>query len=63
MAEYNGIGRYPYIQGELAWMAMDTVIMDVMARAACEHPDVFPDIGLASFNTVYTNIAKFRKAD
>ena len=63
MAEYNGTDRYPHIQEKLAWMAMDTVILDVMARSACEHPDVFPDIGLVAPNTVYTNIAKFRKAD
>jgi aromatic ring hydroxylase len=60
MAEYNGLDRYPHIQEKLAWLAMDTVILDVMCKAACEHPDVFPDIGLVAPNTVYTNIAKFR---
>jgi len=59
MAEYNGIDRYPHIQEKLAWLAMHAQLVDVMARAGCEHPDIFPDIGLAAPNLMYTNIAKY----
>ncbi len=38
---------------------MHTVLIDVMARAGCEHPEIYPDIGLAAPNTMYTNIAKY----
>ena len=59
MAEYNGIDRYPHVQEKLAWLAMHAQLIDVMARAGCEHPDIFPDIGLAAPNLMYTNIAKY----
>ena len=59
MAEYNGVDRYPHIQEKLAWLAMHAQLVDVMARAGCEHPDIFPDIGLAAPNLMYTNIAKY----
>ncbi len=59
MAEYNGIDRYPHIQEKLAWLAMHAVLIDVMSKAGCEHPDIFPDIGLAAPNLMYTNIAKY----
>jgi 4-hydroxybutyryl-CoA dehydratase/vinylacetyl-CoA-Delta-isomerase len=59
MAEYNGIDRYPHIQEKLAWLAMHAQMIDVMSRAGCEHPDLFPDIGLAAPNMMYTNIAKY----
>ena len=63
MAEYNGIDRYPHIQDKLAWLAMHAQLVDVMSRAGCEHPDIFPDIGLAAPNLMYTNIAKYIFAD
>jgi len=59
MAEYNGIDKYPHIQEKLAWLAMHAQLLDVMSRAGCEHPDIFPDIGLAAPNLMYTNIAKY----
>ncbi len=63
MAEYNGLDKYPHIQEKLAWLAMHAQIIDIMAKAACEHPDIFPDIGLAAPNLSYTNIAKYLFAD
>ena len=59
MAEYNGIDRYPHIQEKLAWLAMHATLVDVLAKAGCEHPDIFEDIGLAAPNMMYTNIAKY----
>ena len=63
MAEYNGIDRYPHIQEKLAWLAMHAQLVDAMSRAGCEHPDIFPDVGLAAPNPMYTNIAKYIFAD
>ena len=63
MAEYNGIDKYPHIQEKLAWLAMHAEIVDTMARAACEHPDFFSDIGLAAPNMMLCNIAKFMFAN
>ena len=63
MAEYNGTDKYPHIQEKLAWLAMHAEIVDTMARASCEHPDFFPDIGLAAPNLVLTNIAKYMFAN
>jgi len=59
LAEYNGIDRYAHIQEKLAWLAMHAQLVDAMSRAGCEHPDIFPDIGLAAPNMMYTNIAKY----
>jgi len=59
MAEYNGVDRYPHIQEKLAWLAMHAELIDLTARAACEHPDIFADIGLAAPNLMYTNISKY----
>ena len=59
MAEYNGIDRYPHVQEKLAWLAMHAVLIDVMSKAGCEHPDIFADIGLAAPNLMYTNISKY----
>jgi 4-hydroxybutyryl-CoA dehydratase/vinylacetyl-CoA-Delta-isomerase len=64
MAEYNGLDRYPHVQEKLAWLAMHATIVDVMARAGCEHPDVYPNLGgLVAPNQMYTNIAKYMFAD
>ena len=63
MAEYNGLDRYPHIQEKLAWLAMHAQLVDAMSRAGCDHPDVFPDIGLAAPAQMYTNIAKLIFAD
>jgi 4-hydroxybutyryl-CoA dehydratase/vinylacetyl-CoA-Delta-isomerase len=63
MAEYNGIERYPHIQEKLTWLAMHAALIDITARAACEHPDYFEDIGLATPNLMYTNISKYLFAD
>lgn len=63
MAEYNGIDKYPHIQEKLAWLAMHAEIIDTMSRAACEHPDFFPDIGLAAPNLMLINIAKYMFAN
>jgi len=63
MAEYNGLDKYPHIQEKLAWLAMHCQINDTMAKAACEHPDMYEDIGLAAPNLMYTNIAKFMFAN
>ncbi len=63
MAEFNGLDKYPHIQEKLAWLAMHCQINDTMARAACEHPDMYEDIGLAAPNLMYTNIAKFMFAN
>lgn len=59
VAEYNGLDRYPHIQEKLAWLAMHAQLVDALSRAGCEHPDIFPDIGLAAPNLMYTNIAKY----
>jgi 4-hydroxybutyryl-CoA dehydratase/vinylacetyl-CoA-Delta-isomerase len=59
LAEYNGIDRYPHIQEKLAWLAMHAQIIDALAQYACEHPDFFPDIGLAAPSLMFTNIAKY----
>ena len=59
MAEYNGVDRYPHIQEKLAWLAMHAQLIDLTARASCEHPDIFPDIGLAAPNMMYANISKY----
>ncbi|MGA3086313.1 MAG: 4-hydroxyphenylacetate 3-hydroxylase N-terminal domain-containing protein [Thermodesulfobacteriota bacterium] len=59
MAEYNGLDRYPHIQEKLAWLAMHAQLVDAMSRAGVEHPDIFPDIGLATPGQMYTNIAKY----
>jgi len=59
MAEYNGIDRYPHIQEKLAWLAMHANLIDLTAKAGCEHPDFFEDIGLAAPNLMYTNISKY----
>jgi 4-hydroxybutyryl-CoA dehydratase/vinylacetyl-CoA-Delta-isomerase len=59
MAEYNGVDRYPHIQEKLAWLAMHAQLIDLTARASCEHPDIFPDIGLAAPNLMYANISKY----
>jgi len=63
MAEYNGIDRYPHIQEKLAWLAMHAQLVDAMSRAGCEHPNILPDVGLATPNLMYTNIAKYIFAD
>lgn len=63
MAEYNGIDKYPHIQEKLAWLGMHTQIVDIIARAACEHADYFPDLDLAAPNMAYTNIAKYMFAN
>jgi 4-hydroxybutyryl-CoA dehydratase/vinylacetyl-CoA-Delta-isomerase len=63
MAEYNGLDRYPHIQEKLAWLAMHAKIIDVMAQAGCEHPNVYPDINLVAPNVMYTNIAKYMFAN
>jgi 4-hydroxybutyryl-CoA dehydratase / vinylacetyl-CoA-Delta-isomerase len=63
VAEYNGIDKYPHIQEKLAWLAAHAEIINAMARAGCEHPDYFEDIGLAAPNLVYTNIAKYMFAN
>ena len=59
MAEYNGLDRYAHIQEKLAWLAMHAQLVDAMAQAGCDHPDIFEDIGLAAPNLMYTNIAKY----
>jgi len=59
MAEYNGLDRYPHIQEKLAWLAMHAHLVDALSKAGCENPDIFPDIGLAAPNLMYTNIAKY----
>ena len=59
MAEYNGLDRYPHIQEKLSWLAMHAQLVDALSRAGCENPDLFPDIGLAAPNLMYTNIAKY----
>ncbi len=64
MAEYNGIDRYPHVQEKLAWLAMHATIVDVMAKAGCEHPTVYPELGgLVAPNQMYTNIAKYMFAN
>jgi 4-hydroxybutyryl-CoA dehydratase/vinylacetyl-CoA-Delta-isomerase len=63
IAEYNGVERYPHIQTKLAWLAMHAKIVDVMSQAACEHPDIDPELGFASPNLLYTNIAKYMFAN
>jgi 4-hydroxybutyryl-CoA dehydratase/vinylacetyl-CoA-Delta-isomerase len=63
IAEYNGVERYPHIQTKLAWLAMHAKIIDVMSQAACEHPDIDPELGFASPNLLYTNIAKYMFAN
>ncbi|HUV44295.1 MAG TPA: 4-hydroxyphenylacetate 3-hydroxylase N-terminal domain-containing protein [Dehalococcoidales bacterium] len=63
MAEYNGIDRYPHIQEKLAWLAMHAQIIDTMAKAACEHPEIYADIGLAAPNLMYCNVAKYMFAN
>jgi len=63
MAEYNGVDRYPHIQEKLAWLAMHTKLVDTLANAACENPDYYPDIDLASPNVAMTNMAKFSFAN
>jgi 4-hydroxybutyryl-CoA dehydratase/vinylacetyl-CoA-Delta-isomerase len=42
---------------------MHAKIVDVMSRAACEHPDIDPELGFASPNLLYTNIAKYMFAN
>jgi len=34
-----------------------------MSKAGCEHPDVFPDIGMVAPKLLYTNIAKYMFAN
>ncbi len=63
MAEYNGLDRYSHIQEKLAWLAMHAQIVDIMAQAGCEHPDVFPDLGLVAPSVSYINVAKFMFAN
>ncbi len=63
MAEYNGVDKYPHIQEKLSWLAMHAQIIDIMAQAGCEHPEVYPDLGLAAPNIMYTNIAKYMFAN
>ena len=63
MAEYNGIDKYPHVQEKLAWLAMHAQIIDILAQAACEHPDVYPDIGLVAPNLSYANMAKYTFAN
>jgi len=63
LAEYNGVDRYPHIQEKLAWLAMHTKLVDTLANAACENPDYYPDIDLASPNVAMTNMAKFSFAN
>jgi len=59
LAEYNGNDRYTHIQEKLAWLAMHSQLIDAMAQYGCEHPDYFPDIGLAAPSLMFTNIAKY----
>ena len=63
MAEYNGVDKYPHIQEKLAWLAMHTQLVDVLANAACMQPDLFPYMGFGAPNLSYTNMAKFSFAN
>lgn len=63
MAEYNGIDKYPHILEKLSWLAMNTQLVDILGRAACEHADIIPEFGFATPNLAYTNIAKFMFAN
>jgi 4-hydroxybutyryl-CoA dehydratase / vinylacetyl-CoA-Delta-isomerase len=63
MAEYNGIDHYPHVQEKLAWLAMNTQLVDVLARAACMQPDFYPEFGFAAPNLAYTNMAKYSFAN
>lgn len=63
MAEYNGVDRYPHVQEKLAWLAMHSQTIDVMAQAGCEHPQEYKDLGLVAPNISYVNIAKFKFAN
>ena len=63
MADYNGLDRYSHIQNKLAWLAMHAQIVDIMAEAGCEHPDVYEDIGLVAPSVAYINVAKFMFAN
>ena len=63
MAEYNGVDKYSHIQEKLAWLAMNTKLVDTLAQAACENPDLYPDIDLAAPNMAIINMAKFSFAN
>ncbi|MFC1971725.1 4-hydroxyphenylacetate 3-hydroxylase N-terminal domain-containing protein [Chloroflexota bacterium] len=63
IAEYNGVEKYPHIRKKMAWLAMYSKIIDVMSRAACEHPDIDPGLGFATPNLLYANIAKYTFAN
>jgi 4-hydroxybutyryl-CoA dehydratase / vinylacetyl-CoA-Delta-isomerase len=63
IAEFNGIDKYSHIQTKLAWLAMHSKIVDVMSKAACEHPDIDKESGFAAPNTFYINIAKYMFAN
>lgn len=63
IAEYNGLERYPHIQEKLAWLAMHAQCIEMLAQAGCEHPEVYPELGLVAPSITYTNIAKYMYAN
>jgi len=63
MAEYNGLERYSHIQEKLAMLAMHAQSIEILAMSACEHPEVYPDLGLVAPSISYTNIAKYMYAN
>jgi len=63
LAEYNGVDKYPHIRQKLAWLSMHAHKIDCLAQYACEHPDIFPELGLAAPNMTYINMAKYEFAN
>lgn len=63
MAEANGIDRIPHVREKIAWLVYYAETIAALSRAACEHPVVDADSGIAYPDPILGNAAKFFFAD